>query len=108
MSENLRFSDVFSGYKNEMSFNFIKKEALAQVFYCEFCEISKNTCFQRRPLVAAAKYSEFKTRQELFQAAFSCFEQFETLSSCDILISIRHRCFFVSFTKLLKTLGDFS
>ena len=23
--------------------NFIKKETLAQVFYCEFCEISKNT-----------------------------------------------------------------
>ena len=23
-----------------------KKEALAQVFYCEFCEISKNTCLQ--------------------------------------------------------------
>ena len=25
--------------------NFIKKETLAQVFYCEFCEISKNTFF---------------------------------------------------------------
>ena len=25
--------------------NFIKKEALAQVFFCEFCEISKNTFF---------------------------------------------------------------
>ena len=25
--------------------NFIKKEALAQVFSCEFCEISKNTFF---------------------------------------------------------------
>ena len=24
---------------------FIKKETLAQVFYCEFCEISKNTFF---------------------------------------------------------------
>ena len=26
-------------------FNFIKKEALAQVFSCEFCKISKNTYF---------------------------------------------------------------
>ena len=26
-------------------FGFIKKEALAQVFSCEFCEISKNTFF---------------------------------------------------------------
>ena len=25
--------------------HFIKKEALAQVFSCEFCEISKNTFF---------------------------------------------------------------
>ena len=28
-----------------MSCNFIKKEALAQVFSCEFCEISRNTFF---------------------------------------------------------------
>ena len=26
-------------------FNFIKKESLAQVFSCEFCEISKNAFF---------------------------------------------------------------
>ena len=30
--------------------NFIKKESLAQVFSCEFCEISKNTFFHRTPL----------------------------------------------------------
>ena len=36
---------------------FIKKEALAQVFYCEFCEISKNTFFHRTPLVAASVYN---------------------------------------------------
>ena len=34
--------------------NFIKKETLAQVFSCEFCEISKNTFFYRIPLVAAS------------------------------------------------------
>ena len=33
---------------------FIKKETLAQVFSCEFCEISKNTFFYRTPLVAAS------------------------------------------------------
>ena len=33
--------------------NFIKKETLAQVFSCGFCEISKNTFFHRTPLVAA-------------------------------------------------------
>ena len=33
----------------------LKKETLAQVFSCEFCEISKNTFFLRTPLVAASK-----------------------------------------------------
>ena len=32
---------------------FIKKETLAQVFSCEFCEISKTTFFHRTPLEAA-------------------------------------------------------
>ena len=44
--------------------NIIKEETLAQVFSCEFGEISKNTLFYRTPLVAASmiifqyKYSE--------------------------------------------------
>ena len=33
--------------------NFIKKETLAQVFSCEFCEISKNTFSYRTPVVAS-------------------------------------------------------
>ena len=36
------------------AWNFIKKEILAQVFSCEFCEISKNTFFYRTSLVAAS------------------------------------------------------
>ena len=36
--------------------NFIKKETLAQVFSCEFCEISKSTFFCRTPLVAASAH----------------------------------------------------
>ena len=38
--------------------NFIKKETLAQVFSCEFCEISKNTFFYKTPLVAASNAQE--------------------------------------------------
>ena len=34
--------------------NFMKKETLAQVFSCEFCEIYKNTFYYRTPLVAAS------------------------------------------------------
>ena len=34
--------------------NFIKRETLAQVFSCEFCETSKNTFSYRTPPVAAS------------------------------------------------------
>ena len=34
--------------------NFIKKESLAQVFSCEFCEIFENPFFYRTPHVAAS------------------------------------------------------
>ena len=37
----------------ELICNFIKKVALAQLFSCEFCEISKNTFSYRTPSVAA-------------------------------------------------------
>ena len=33
--------------------NFIKKETLAQVFSCEFCEISKNTSYKIPPVIAS-------------------------------------------------------
>ena len=35
----------------------LKKETLAQVFSCKFCEISKNTFFYRLALVAASEWS---------------------------------------------------
>ena len=39
--------------------NFIKKEALAQVFSCKFCKIWKNTFFYRTPPVAASECEEY-------------------------------------------------
>ena len=48
--------------------NFIKKETLVQVFFCKFCEISKNTLSHRTPLVAASgpkTISRIKYRQKL-------------------------------------------
>ena len=36
--------------RNFAACNFIKKETLAQVFSCQFCEISKNTFSYRTPL----------------------------------------------------------
>ena len=33
-----------------------RPETLAQVFSCEFCEISKNTCLHRTPLVVVSEH----------------------------------------------------
>ena len=54
--------------------NFIKKETLAQMFSCEFCEISKNTFSYRTSLVAASEKR------------------------------LRHWCFPVNFVKILRIL----
>ena len=46
----------------------IKKESLAQVFSCEFCEISKNTFFYRTlPVVACVKYYDVLRFRRLMQ-----------------------------------------
>ena len=39
----------------------MKKESLAQVFCCEFCEISKNTFFYKTPVVTASKSIIYRT-----------------------------------------------
>ena len=49
---NLRHSFDFKLHAS--SRNFITKQTLAQVFSCEFCEISKNTFYYRTPMVAAS------------------------------------------------------
>ena len=40
---------------------YLKKEALAQVLSCEFCEISKSTFCYRTPLVATSVLTDLKT-----------------------------------------------
>ena len=54
MSESLFLTEL-----QAKACNFIKKETLAQVLSCEFCEISKNTFCYRTPLVAASEYKRF-------------------------------------------------
>ena len=39
------------------AYKFIKKEILAQVFFCEFCEISKNTFFAKHLRATASPIS---------------------------------------------------
>ena len=47
------------------AYNFIKRETLAQVFSCEFCEISKNTFSCRTPPVAASEI-KWKNNERIF------------------------------------------
>ena len=46
--------------------DFIKKETLAQMFSCEFCEISKNTFSLRTPSVAGQIKFSMKFADEIF------------------------------------------
>ena len=46
------------------SCTFIEKETLAQVFSCEFCEISKNTYFHRTTLVAASGLPKWRSNDQ--------------------------------------------
>ena len=55
----------FSKQSSGEACKFVKKETLAQVFSCEFCEISKNTFFYRRPLVASPEIRNV-TGQRIF------------------------------------------
>ena len=62
------------------AFNFIKKETLAQVSSCKFCEISKNIFSYRTPPVAASakRCSESGTRnrqQRIFRKVWTTFIQ---------------------------------
>ena len=50
-----------------------KKEVLAQVFSCEFCDISKNTFLYRTPLVGASVASLSHFVQDFRIKYFSCY-----------------------------------
>ena len=62
---------TFGGVSIYKACNFIKKEALAQVFYCEFCEISMNTFFYRTPPAAGSDYL-FSKLLVISSQNFSC------------------------------------
>ena len=70
------FFNKLAGLRPE---TFFKKESLAQVFSCEFCEISKNTFFYRiPPAVASVYYNEnIMTPLQVFPLKF-----FEHIQKC--------------------------
>ena len=51
-----------SDLKQKKALNFVKKESLAQVFSCEFFEISKNNIFYRIPPVTVSAKSHKRNR----------------------------------------------
>ena len=67
--------------------NFIQKETLAQVFSCEFCEISKNTFFTEHLWTTASKMNDLKIILGVpdnffvnwFWKAFVCFKNSKSL-----------------------------
>ena len=70
-----------SGTVSGLGLQFIKKETLVQAFFCEICEIFKNTFFYRTPPVAASGSS----LKKMFKKR------------------LRHRCFLVNVAIFLKT-----
>ena len=64
----------------------MKKETLAQVFSCEFCEIFRNTYFYRTPLVAAFGCAFFFSEMEVAATFFPDFLiMLCKMHYCDIL-----------------------
>ena len=62
--------------------SFIKKESLAQVFPCEFCKISENTCFYGIiPLSASSKH---RCLHFSFVQGFRGFQKKRALKSKDL------------------------
>ena len=59
--------------------NFIKKETLAQVFSCEFCEISKNTFFAEHLWTTASNH--FRTIKSLKNENIRAVQDFTYLGS---------------------------
>ena len=56
----------------EVFCNFIKKETLAQVFSCEFCEISKNNFFTERLWATASVVGDPANFQNSFLVVNHC------------------------------------
>ena len=70
------------------------KETLAQIFFCEFCEISKNTFFTGHLWTTASeKYVKLFWVQGLFQKkkATTIFKARLSLKEEDEYLSTRHR-----------------
>ena len=64
--------------------SFIKRETLAEMFSCKFCEISKNTFFHRTSLAAASEYCMMYWFQVFFNLDKISFALFNVLAISQI------------------------
>ena len=70
--------------------NFIKKETMAQMFSCEFCEISRNTFSYRAPPVAASEsriHILILQLSSILSFAFFSLSGYELFSFHEILVN---------------------
>ena len=87
----------FKGKHLCQSLFFNKKKTLAQVFFCEFCEISKNILFYRQALVAASgHYNSFTESQSIWFLR----NIFSRCQLCNFAKKLRYGCLTAIMEKL--------
>ena len=90
MPESLFWSLSFEGC------NFIKRETLAQVLSCEFCEISENTFFTEHLLATASLLITYITNTQSYFIVFF----FKRLHSCNKILEL---CFCILCLNIIYT-----
>ena len=78
----------------------LQKETLAQVFSCEFCEISKNTFFYRTPLVAAAEQIKARRKKAILSVQNFC-KSLEEVFTFNFDLNYKHFGFSYLIRKVL-------
>ena len=74
--------------------NFIKKETLAQMFFCEFCESLKNTFFHRtRPVAATEIYFSGTYHLQLIHNTWTIFTKMNKFKCLYNVSFIQCKCF---------------
>ena len=86
--------------------NFIKKETLAQVFFCEFCEIFKNTFFTEHLRTTASRFGDVNNEKNLSGETKNIFLSFKSAVFLEqnkknlLNITFKDVCFVLSFGRI--------
>ena len=80
-----------SSYEKASACNFIKKETLAEVFFCEFCQVSKNTF--------STKHLQKQSFLDVLEKdVLKICSKFTGEHPCESAISIKLLCNFIEIT----------